>query len=320
MNNLVQVADSSLEPLLSMGEQMAANIAAKKDEQTWGEVLRKLAAERRIFLMFSLAFCIGWADVLCSIRYFAFATMMTGNSIYLAQSVAGQCWYDCVVYILVIFTFFSGMVTYRALETLICIYLPHSRMGPATALGALVFVCFTVADVTYYTVDNINRFDVDFQCGKKVKTGFFGILLVAHPMGAINGFSARVHKVTTNAVTGHILTLGSGTYDLLTARISGLPFTTDDKKTLLISLGVTWSLLLGIASGSAVDEELDMSKINGHLRILKPAWTTLGLVVAVVLWLHDYFQLGGWTPKPHDIHEDEDTTTSKYEPGMMGGE
>ncbi|KAK3243974.1 hypothetical protein CYMTET_46400 [Cymbomonas tetramitiformis] len=307
--------DHILEPLIHSDARATANTTSRNDEHSWEQVFGKMVAEKRTILLFALAFCIGWADVLCAIRFFAFATMMTGNSIYLAQSVAGHCWYDSTVYITVIFLFFSGMGTYRAIEALMHKYLPHSRLGPATALGPLVVFCFIAADVTYYTIDK--QLDIDLHCGKQVKKGFLGVFFVAHAAGAINGLSARVHKVTTNAVTGHILTLASVTFDLVQARITGLPFATEDKKTLITSLGVSLSLLSGIAIGTASDEELEMSSWNG---VFQPAWTILGIAFAVVLWLHDYLQLGGWTPKLSNINVQDRGTNSDYSRGTMDGD
>ena len=43
-------------------------------------------------VLWTLAFLSGWADILCIQRYFAFATMLTGNSIYAAQSASRSCW------------------------------------------------------------------------------------------------------------------------------------------------------------------------------------------------------------------------------------
>ena len=58
--------------------------------------------------------------------------------------------------------------------------------------------------------------DLDFSCGKQVNHGVWGILFLSHGMGAVNGVSMRIDRVTTNAVTGHILTTSSLLFDQVT--------------------------------------------------------------------------------------------------------
>ena len=100
-----------------------------------------------------------------TIRYFAFGTMMTGNSIYTAEAVAKGCWHDVGVYVSLIGSFLVGMATFRCIDALMRAKVPHCCIGPATVLAPLVLVCFTLADLTYYLGDSISR-DNFFQCGK----------------------------------------------------------------------------------------------------------------------------------------------------------
>ena len=70
-----------------------------KDTKNYVSPLHDHIADRMIGMqvMWSLAFLSGWADILCVQRYFAFATMLTGNSIYTAQSASKSCWYNTLV-------------------------------------------------------------------------------------------------------------------------------------------------------------------------------------------------------------------------------
>ena len=62
------------------------------------------------WLCLGFAFTTGWVDVLCTLRFGAFGTMMTGNSIYLAKSAVSGAYTDLLFYSAVIVCYCAGVV------------------------------------------------------------------------------------------------------------------------------------------------------------------------------------------------------------------
>ena len=185
-------------------------------------IIRDVLLSRKTWVLWSLAYVNGWADVLTMLRYFAFATVMTGNSIYLVEAVARRCWHDVTVYVLLIICFALGVVTYRAITRAMNKTrwfrrrIKNWRVGPATIIAPLVLLMYLSADLAYYGGDN--RGDKHFHCGKTPRAGVWGILPVTYAMGAVNSVSVTVDKTTTNSITGHILKVASITYDAVLNR------------------------------------------------------------------------------------------------------
>ena len=62
----------------------------------------------RVLLACGFAFTTGWVDVLCTLHFGAFGTMMTGNSIYLAKSVSHQSVSEALFYLSAIVAYAAG--------------------------------------------------------------------------------------------------------------------------------------------------------------------------------------------------------------------
>ena len=155
-------------------------------------------------------------------------------------------------------------------------------IGPAAALGPLVLILLASADVTYYVADNNGT--LECKAGEK---GVWGLLPVAHAMGAVNGVSMDVDKATTNAVTGHWLKAASLVFDHLTLGLA-LP----QRQELLSSLAIIVALLGGIAAATLLDKA-PFTDMDGH-DTFHPFLTILGFVFVVLLWLHDWLGMHSW--------------------------
>eukprot|EP00947_MAST-08B_sp_MAST-8B-sp1_P003116 g3116.t1 len=225
-------------------------------DHRWRDVFGEVITSRKTWVLWSLAFVNGWADVLTMLRYFAFATVMTGNSIYLVEAIARGCWHDVMVYTLLIFAFALGVVTYRAISRAMATRwfrrrVKNWRIGPATVIAPIVLLMYLTADLAYYGGDNAG--DKHFHCGKTPRAGVWGILPVTYAMGAVNSVSVTVDKTTTNSITGHILKVSAITYDTIRATwFGGAEVPVADKSKLVVSLGVILMLLTGIGTGTIV--------------------------------------------------------------------
>ena len=102
----------------------------------------------------------------------------------------------------------------------------------------------------------------------------------------------RIDKETTNAVTGHFLKSSSLMFDQVVAWCQKDTLNTENKQKLLNSIMMVFSLLSGIAMGTLVAEEIDL--VTSAWTDYHPAFTFLGLVFAVLLFLHDYLLISKW--------------------------
>merc|ERR1711907_588707 len=160
-----------------------------KDDDDIPDSLHHVAAEMlsqpRHWILWGLAFLMGWAgnppallprltttalaDVMTLIRYYGFSTMMTGNTAFAAASGEKGCWWPVLLISLTIFSFFSGVVAFRAIQFMItkCWKSGHLNMiGPGTAVGLMTLVSFVIADITYYSFDHGGDYDDKFACGR----------------------------------------------------------------------------------------------------------------------------------------------------------
>ena len=104
--------------------------------------------------------------------------------------------------------------------------------------------------------------------------GVWGILFIALAMGSVNGVSMKVGNCTTNAVTGHFLSLASGLFDLCTETMSIAA-----KSKMLLSIGVVVSLCSGIATGQVTADRSDFDSYKSF----NPTFSILGFACALVL-------------------------------------
>merc|ERR1712028_183058 len=110
---LVMTTYLSLEQSKPEPEEAAA---PEEEELTWREAVCDGFKNGQNYVIWGMAFASGATDVLTLVRYYAFATMMTGNSIYTATAVARGCWHDLWHYLWLILSYCSGMMTFRAID------------------------------------------------------------------------------------------------------------------------------------------------------------------------------------------------------------
>ena len=110
-------------------------------------------------------------------------------------------------------------------------------------------------------------------------------------MGSVNGVSMKVDNCTTNAVTGHFLSLTSALFDLCAEGRHKMPIAAQRK--MLLSAGVVLSLLLGIGMGQVVADHSDFD----NYATFNPTFSILGVCYALVLGAHNFLGLESWPPE-----------------------
>lgn len=217
----------------------------------------------RTQLACGLAFTIGWADVVCMLRFGAFGTMMTGNAIFLARSLGLRHWDEVQFFSLTIAFYVVGVLVYRALD-----YCLDHRTS-AMALAPIVVFCFLMVDLLgYYSptpipapTPNLNRWHV---------------WPVAVAMGAVNAVSMNVDGVVTNSITGNVMKVTLAAFD----RCVGIDHGEDHNRQMLLTLGVILSLLAGVLCSASVNAFTELLR---GLHMIPVA-----VAFAMLLWMHDY--------------------------------
>lgn len=136
----------------------------------------------RVLLACGFAFTTGWVDVLCTCRYGAFGTMMTGNSIFLAKSVVNGHLVDLLFYSATILSYCIGVGMNRHLDLLL------RERTAARWIAVPVTICCLAVDLFRFFLGP-SRWYVCF---------------VALACGCVNVVSQKVAGVVTNAVTGNL--------------------------------------------------------------------------------------------------------------------
>mmetsp|Transcript_152930 Transcript_152930/g.490618 ORF Transcript_152930/g.490618 Transcript_152930/m.490618 type:complete len:343 (-) Transcript_152930:63-1091(-) len=110
----------------------------------------------RLVLAGIMAFMAGWVDVVCMSRYSAFATMMTGNVLYLGRTIAVTGWQvtektewlpEPIFYLSIIVAYVFGLIVHQAMER----RLPQwtaTAFAPVLALGIMALELFEASGST----------------------------------------------------------------------------------------------------------------------------------------------------------------------------
>jgi uncharacterized membrane protein YoaK (UPF0700 family) len=165
------------------GNENAAAAAAKTSRQD-----RTL-----LFFGTGLAFVTGWADVALMARYRTFATMMTGNSMWMARGIADGNWAEVLYYATVIASYVAGLAWFRAVTA--AKSTPNGgESKPRTRLNlcaGAVCALFVGSDIVF----------------AKTQARFVPVAFLAAAFGIINSVGTEFAGALTFVVTGHLTRL-----------------------------------------------------------------------------------------------------------------
>lgn len=218
------------------------------------------------------SFLTGWADVALFLRYKTFATMMTGNVLWLAQALVEQQYRLVGYYSSVIFSYLMGLVVFRKTDLSL-----KQRTMPVSA--ALVASLFVASDVLHFS---------------GVST--IPVCLLALGFGIVNSVSTEVAGCLTFVITGHMTKLTHQLVDRVLSR-KQKPM---DRKALVQNVNV----LLGFFGGG-----LWACLIR---KVLPPQFrmecSVLGICFGLLFLWNDMESLGGawWLRKEQQLCELDD--------------
>ena len=149
------------------------------------------------------AFFGGWADVICLVRYNAFAGMQTGNIVMIGKSMVSDSLVDVLFYVAVVLCNMSGVICLELLKWYRTVRGHGSRKRAATLLALPIAALLLTCDA------------LDTQ-----GTSRWHVCLVATALGAQNALvgSPDSLAVLTTIMTGNIAKLGACIVSLLKAQ------------------------------------------------------------------------------------------------------
>jgi uncharacterized membrane protein YoaK (UPF0700 family) len=218
------------------------------------------------------SFLTGWADVALFLRHKTFATMMTGNTLWLAQALVEQRYRLVGYYSSVIASYLMGLVVFRKTDLSL-----KQRTMPVSA--ALVASLFVASEVLHFAgVPSIP------------------VCLLALGFGIVNSVGAEVTGSLTFVVTGHMTKLTHQLVDRLLSRKQKAM----DPKAVIQSLTVILGFLGGALWAFLIHKVL--------LRQFHMEFSVLGISYGLLFLWQDMESLGGawWLRKDKRMCELDD--------------
>jgi uncharacterized membrane protein YoaK (UPF0700 family) len=215
-----------------------------------------------------MAILTGYADVALFLRFQSFATMMTGNGLWLCKAMVEQRHRDALYYTSVIFSYVVGLTIFRKTD----LTLKQRTMPVCAGLVAALFVLSDVALIR--------------SGGNK----WIPMMLLAAGFGIINSVGTEVAGTLTNVVTGHLTKLTHQVVDRLFSR-QRKPI---NQPVLMQNLTVTFGFLAGAFLACLV-------RRNSFLpRTFPYEWSVLGILYGLLFVWQDMASLGGaWWLRKH---------------------
>lgn len=213
----------------------------------------------------------GYADVISLHRWKAFATMLTGNTIWLGRVLLGHTpavgeLYGPCFYLAIILAFFIGVMLHRWADRT-WQHRGASRIAPSMALVNLTceFVVFT--DFRDADLGRLKWFVVLY-------TPLFGVLCAASADGRLGS--------ATTMVTGHVVSIAKA--------VANLPvkeFTFGEKMKVMMSFVIVCGSVAGATLASAVYHHFNYQTAGLFIPVTP--------CLVVLLWCHDHLA------RPHKL-------------------
>lgn len=224
-----------------------------------------------------MAFLAGWANIAIFTKFKTFATMLTGNTMWLAMSITERKYADVAYYLSVIFSYNLGTAAFRRTDL-------SFRKQTLPVCAAVVASLFILGDWVHFAT----------------MTRWIPMMLFATAFGVINSLGTEVSGTLTFVVTGHTTRLVNQLVDR-GSRTAGRKKLTEAQKTAMV---LNSAICCGFFSG-CVFATLLMS--FGFLNRFG-VFSAIGLSHAGLWLAHDMEALGGawWLRKDNEMCDLDD--------------
>eukprot|EP00980_Cylindrotheca_fusiformis_P018281 scaffold5966_cov118-Cylindrotheca_fusiformis.AAC.6 len=245
--------------------------------------------ERKRRLATGMAFLTGVADLAFVLKYKSFATMMTGNTMWMALALVEQRYMDFGFYASVIASYVSGISLFRLLNL--------NKKEKAMPLYAfIVATLFVGSDVVF----------------KMYQSRWIPMIMLATGFGLANSVGQETTGTLTFVITGHMTRLANQIVDRYSKTAGRKKFTLADQQTLVQNSAV----IGGFFAGAAVSGIL---KAKGILVDKIGVFSAIGLTYAGLFLWKDMESLGGawWKRKDKAMLDLDDDGQVVAEPGLI---
>lgn len=235
----------------------------------------KLTGKKR--LATAMAFLTAWANIAIFTKFKSFATMITGNTLWMAVALSEQRYRDVFFYVSVILSYGTGCAIFRRTDLSL-------RQKTLPVCCAAVAALFVLADWIHY--------------GTTISTKWIPMMLLATGFGIVNSVGQEVCGTLTFVVTGHITRLMNQVVDRLSKTAGRKRLTESDKLAVLQNSAVCTGFFSGAVWAAFLMSQNLLHRFG--------TFSLIGLMYGT-LWLsHDIKSLGGawWLRKDKAMCDD----------------
>lgn len=97
--------------MMPLTQQQRSKSTSIRSTATFSDAIKADDGKKR--LAAGMAFLTGWANVTLFLKYKGFATMMTGNTMWMARAAVEMRYVDVLYYMSMIFSYTMGLATFR---------------------------------------------------------------------------------------------------------------------------------------------------------------------------------------------------------------
>jgi len=241
----------------------------------------------------TMAFLTGIADIALFTKYKGFATMMSGNTLWMALAVIESRYLDVAYYASLIACYCAGVGTFR-------------RADLTLQSKSLTLVCAPMATAFFIGSD---------ICSSWIGTGrWLPMMLLATGFGVINSVGAEVAGSLTFVITGHLTRLTNMFVDRVSRTAGRKKLTDADKAARDMNVSIFGSFFAGAATACAIAAS---AKQGGKLGtwLWKYTFSLLGTSYGLLFLRQDRDTIGGWWTRKDDemCDLDDDGETCKLD-------
>jgi len=225
----------------------------------------------------AMAFLTGWADIALFTKYKGFATMMSGNTMWMALAVIESRYKDVAYYASLIACYCAGVGMFR-------------RADLTYKSKSLTLVCAPIATSLFVGSDILNSY---------IGGRWLPMMCLAIGFGVVNSVGAEVAGSLTFVITGHLTRLTNMFVDRFSRAAGRMKLTDADKTARNMNLSIFGSFLAGAGTACAIAAS---AKGGGKLGswIWKYTFTILGVSYGLLFLRQDRETLGGWWMRKDD--------------------
>lgn len=222
--------------------------------------------DSKMRLTSALAFMTGWADVTLMTKYKSFATMMTGNTMWMASAAIDNRFKDMGYYASIIVCYVAGLVVFR-------------RSDLSLKNKSLTYVCAPSVLALFALADYLSCLNPSNR--------WPSMMMLSLGYGIINSVGTEVAGTLAFVVTGHMTKVTNLVVDRFSRKAGRVRLTKADRTAVKRSTCVIGSFFGGAIWAWGLLQRWPNLLVRGN-------FTIMGVLYAILFLWQDRETLGGW--------------------------